>query len=347
MKAVALRGVGDMELVDVAEPEPGPGELKLRVRYCGVCGTDLHEFQSNAVTALFNRQNPNMGHEFSANVMGLGPGVERFGVGDLVVVNPGEPCGECRYCKSDRDNLCERIQGLGYQRPGAFAEYVCARASRAVKVAPDAPADQVALTEPLAVAMHALKQGGLQRDESVFIAGAGPIGALCVALARHLGAGRVIVSEPAASRRALAQGLGADEVIDPLTSPASLRALELTGGAGVDLAVECVGLATTLDDCVASTRRGGRTVVAGVFEQPTPILLLRTMVFEHHIVGAFAYRDEFPHAADLIASGKIDVSPVISRTVSLAEVPATFAELAADRDRYHKVLVSPDAGPGQ
>jgi (R,R)-butanediol dehydrogenase/meso-butanediol dehydrogenase/diacetyl reductase len=296
---------------------------------------------------MINRQSPIMGHEFSGEVVGVGAGVERFAVGDLATVNPGEPCGECLYCKSDRDNLCEKNLGLGYHRPGAFAEYVCAKASRAVKIAPDAPVDQVALTEPLAVAVHALNQGEHQPGETVFIAGAGPIGALTVAAARHLGAGRVIVSEPAARRRALAQHLGADEVIDPSASPAAPRVLELTGGVGVDLAVECVGIGAALDDCLAATKRGGRIVVAGVFEQPTPILLLRTMVFEHHIIGAFAYREEFRQAADLIASGEIDVSPVISRTVSLAEVPATFAEIAADRDRYHKVLVSPEAGPTQ
>jgi (R,R)-butanediol dehydrogenase/meso-butanediol dehydrogenase/diacetyl reductase len=312
MKAVALRGVRDMELIDMAEPQPGPGELKLRVRYCGICGSDLHEYESSVITLMINRQSPIMGHEFTGEVVAVGPGVEGFAVGDLAAVNPGNPCGECFYCKSDRDNLCEQNLGLGYHQPGAYAEYVCAKADRAVKLAPDAPMDQVALTEPLAVAVHALNQGRLQPGETVFIAGAGPIGALTVAAARHLGAGRV-----------------------------------LAGGIGVDLAVECVGIGAALDDCLAATKRGGRTVVAGVFEQPTPILLLRTMVFEHHIIGAFGYREEFPQAADLIASGEIDVSPVISRTVSLAEVPATFAEIAADRDRYHKVLVSPDAGTGR
>jgi len=262
MKAVALQGVGRLELTAVPEPEPGPGDLKLRVHYCGVCGSDLHEFRSNILTIAGNRQTPIMGHEFSASVVGLGPGAEGFAVGDLVVVNPGLPCGECRYCQSGRDNLCEVISGVGYQRPGGFAEYLCAPASRAIRMPPDAPADLLALTEPLAVALHALNQGTLQRGESVFIAGAGPIGALCVAAARHLGAGQVIVSEPAANRRALAQRLGADEVIDPSASSASVRVLELTGGAGVDLAVECVGEARPLDDCLASTSRGGRTVVA-------------------------------------------------------------------------------------
>ncbi len=125
-----------------------------------------------------------------------------------------------------------------------------------------------------------------------------------------------------------------------------MRVLELTDGAGVDLAVECVGIAGALDDCLACTRRAGRTVVAGVFEQPYPLLLLRTMLLEHQLVGAFAYREEFPQAAQLIASGEIDVAPVISRTVSLAELPATFAEIEEDRNRYHKVLVSPDVEAG-
>ncbi len=343
MKAVALRGVGQLELTDVPEPEPGPGDLKLRVRYCGVCGSDLHEFRSSVLTVVGNRQTPIMGHEFSAEVVGLAPGVEGFVVGDLVVVNPVQPCGECRSCESGRDNLCEAISLVGYQRPGAFAEYLCARASRAVKMPADAPADRLALTEPLAVALHAVNQGALQGGESVFIAGAGPIGALCVAAARHLGAGQVIVSEPVANRRALAQSLGADEVLDPSTAPASLRVLDLTGGGGVDLAIECVGAAKPLDDCLASIRRGGRAVIAGVFEQSHPIFLLRTMLFEHQLIGAFSYREEFAQAADLIARGVIDVAPLMSRTVSLAELPTAFAEIEADRDRYHKVLVSPDA----
>lgn len=341
MKAVALQGVGNLELVELPEPEPGPGELKLRVGYCGVCGSDLHEFRSNLITVLINRRNPIMGHEFSARVVGTGPGVEGFAVGDLIVVNPSEPCGECRYCKSDRDNLCEHVVGIGYHRQGAFAEFLCARADRAVRMSPDAPADLLALTEPLGVALHALNLGGLNRGESVFIAGAGPIGALCVVAARHLGAGRVIVSEPAAGRRALAQRLGADEVIDPSTAPVSERVLELTGG-GADLAVECVGIAASMDDCLASVKREGTTVVAGVFEEPYPMVLLRTMVFEHRIIGAFSYREEFAEAAHLIASGEIDVAPLVSRKVSLAELPAAFLDLEADRDRYHKVLVSPD-----
>jgi (R,R)-butanediol dehydrogenase/meso-butanediol dehydrogenase/diacetyl reductase len=342
MKAVALQGVGRLELVELPEPEPEPGEVKLRVRYCGVCGTDLHEFRSDSLTKGWGRQSPIMGHEFSATVVSLSPGVEGLAPGDLLTVNPGEPCGQCHPCQRGYDNLCQRIRGIGYQRPGAFADYLCARADRAVKLSPDARADLVALSEPLAVALHALNQGQLQRGESVFIAGAGPIGALCVAAARRMGAGRIIVSEPAANRRALAQRLGADEVIDPLASPAAAQVRASTAGTGVDLSVECVGIGPALDDCLAVIRRAGRCVLTGVFEEPYPVRLQRTTVLEHQLIGTFGYREEFAEAADLIASSAVDVAPLISRTVGLSELPAALAELDADPNRYHKLLVSPD-----
>ncbi|MGQ9573099.1 MAG: zinc-dependent alcohol dehydrogenase [Dehalococcoidia bacterium] len=342
MKAVALQGVGRLELVELPEPEPEPSEAKLRVRYCGVCGTDLHEFRSDALTKGWRRQSPILGHELSATVVALGASAKGLAVGDLVTVNPGEHCGECDACQRGYDNLCQRIRGIGYQRPGAFAEYLCARADRAVKLPPDTPADLAALTEPLAVALHAVNRGQLQRGETVFIAGAGPIGALCVAAARHAGAGRIIVSEPAANRRVLAQRLGADEVIDPSVQPAARQVRAATGGAGVDLAVECVGLGPALDDCLAVIRRGARCVLAGVFEEPYPVRLQRVTALEHQLIGIFGYREEFAEAAHIIASGAIDVSPLISRTVGLAELPAAFAELDADPNRYHKLLVSPD-----
>jgi len=343
MKAVALQGVGRMEFVDVPEPEPGPGDLKLRVRYCGVCGSDLHEYRSNLISMAANRQTPIMGHELSGTVVGLGPGVEGFAIGDLVTANPNEPCGECRFCRDGMDHLCSTALGVGYHRSGGYAEYVCTQARRTIKMPPDAPADRLALTEPLAVAEHALNRGQLQKGETVFIAGAGPIGALAVLSARHRGAGQIIVSEPAPNRRDLALRLGADHVIDPTATPPSLRVLQLTQG-GVDLSVECVGLNPPLDDCILSTRRGGRIVVAGLFETPYSLLPLRTMISEHTIIGAFAYTlAEFTDTAHLIASRTLDVSPVMSRTVGLPELPAVFAALDTDRNCYHKVLVSPDA----
>jgi (R,R)-butanediol dehydrogenase/meso-butanediol dehydrogenase/diacetyl reductase len=331
-----------MELRTVPEPEPGSGEVLVEVAFCGVCGSDLHEYVSKApslrASGVFQ---PVMGHEFTGVISALGTGVNGLSPGDPVVVHPGGPCGDCYYCRSGAANLCAEQIGTGYRKQGAYAERVIVRAEQALPL-PDASClEPAALTEPLGVAIHALSRGGLQAGETVFIAGGGPIGLLTLLAARYKRAGKIVVSEPAASRREVALRLGADHVVDP-AQVASVQVREITGGLGCDLAIECVGIAATMDDCLASTRRGGRIVVAGAFEQPYSVNLLSLLLQEHSIVGTFGYASEFEEARDLIVGGKIDVSPLISRVVSLEDVPSVFEELTSDRNRDQKVLVRPN-----
>jgi (R,R)-butanediol dehydrogenase/meso-butanediol dehydrogenase/diacetyl reductase len=351
-----------MEVRDVPQPEPGPGEVVLAVGYCGICGSDLHEYISPPGTPsprAIGMWQPIMGHEFSGVVASVGAGVDTLKEGQPVAVHPGAPCGQCTYCKSGNAQLCSAPSGTGYGQPGAYAEYVAVRASQAVPL-PDASwLDRAALSEPLGVALHALNRGALQAGESVFIAGGGPIGMLALLGARHMRAGTTILSEPAEARRELATSLGANHVLAPEQSDsatqvsermgpdlllaqgssAARRARELTDGLGVDIAVEAVGIAPAMDDCRAATRRGGRIVVAGAFDTPYRLDLLMTLLQEHSIIGSFGYKDELPIATGLIVSGKIDVAPVISRVVEIDDVPEAFAELTADRNSGEKVLV--------
>lgn len=342
MRAVALAGPGQMELRDLAEPSPGHGEALVRVAYCGICGSDLHEYASYApslrAAGVFQAV---MGHEFTGTVSAVGTGVYGLMEGDPVVVHPGGACGECYYCQSGIPNLCATQVGTGYRVQGAYAERLVVRADQALRLPDESWLEPAALTEPFGVALRALNRGGLQPGETVFIAGGGPIGLLAVLAAQRKGAARIIVSEPAHSRRELALRLGADDVIDPAQS-ASLQVRQLTGGLGCDLAVEAVGIGPTMDDCLAATRRGGRIVVAGAFEQPYSVNLLNLLVQEQSIVGTFGYAYEFQEARDLIVSGAVDVRPLISRTVTLDELPATFEALTADRNRDQKVLVKPN-----
>jgi len=333
-----------MGLIDAPEPEPLPGDLKLRVRYCGVCGTDLHEYEHGAGARLSGDLSPIMGHECTGEVVALGPGVGGFEVGESVVVNPGgQPCGRCEFCRAGQEERCTRTMGVGYHRSGAYAEYMCTRANRAIKLGAEAPLDEAAMSEPFAVARHGISQGDLQPSESVLITGAGPIGALSIIAARQAQADRIIASEPAPRRRELARTLGA-EVLDPAEGPVADRVGELTGGAGVDVAVECAGLAPAMDDCLGSVRRGGRVVVVSVFGEPYPINLLSLMVTERQVIGSYGTggSDRLAEAAALIASRKVDLGPLISVRISLAEVPATFAVMAADRSLHNKVLICPD-----
>ncbi len=287
MKAVAFAGRGCMEVREVPEPVPAPGEVVVAVSHCGICGSDLHEYL-RAAGAL----QPVMGHEFTGVITTIGAEVEALSIGDPVVVHPGGPCGSCYYCNKDQANLCADQLGTGYRRPGAYAEYVSVRADQATRL-PDASwLKRAALTEPLAVALHAVNRSGIQPGETVFIAGGGPIGLLTLLAGRRKNAGTIIVSEPAESRRQLALRLGADHSVDPAAS-ASLQTRQITQGMGCDLALECVGVVPAMDDCLAATRRGGRIVVAGAFEQPYPVNLLSLLVQEQSIAGTFGYASEF------------------------------------------------------
>ena len=341
MKTVAFASPGKMELREAPDPTPAAGEVVIDVSHCGICGSDLHEYASRGpsmrAAGLFQ---PVMGHEFTGIVAAVGSGVASHREGDAVVVHPGGSCGDCYYCNSGLSNLCADQQGTGYRRAGAYAEFCAVRADQALPLPDTSWLEKAALTEPFGVALRAINRGALQPGETVFIAGGGPIGQLSVIAAKRKGAATIVVSEVAESRRELALRLGAGHAIDPATS-ASLQMRELTKGLGADLSVEAVGIAPTMDDCIASTRRGGRIVVAGAFEQPYPVNLLALLIQEQSIAGTFGYAAEFTEARDLICSGAVDVSPLISRTVSLDQLTATFEEITQDRNKYQKVLVRP------
>ncbi len=344
MKTVAFVQPGVMELRDAPEPVPGAGEVVVAVSHSGICGSDLHEYAaagpSMRAASVFQ---PVMGHEFTGAIAALGEGVEGLREGDTVVVHPGATCGTCWHCTHGAANVCAQQLGTGYMLPGAYAERCLVRASQCLPVPGEEWLERAALTEPLAVAMRAVNRGEMKPGETVFIAGGGPIGLLSLIAARRKGAGTIIVSEPAESRRQLALQLGADHAIDT-AQPASLKVRELTSGMGADLSIEAVGIPPTMDDALAATRRAGRIVIAGSFDLPYTIGLLNLIVQEQSIVATFGYVDEFAEARDLICSGEVDVSPLISRTVALDDLPKTFEDMTRSRDDYQKVLVRPGSG---
>ncbi len=341
MKAVAFVKPGEMELRDAPEPEPAQGQAVVAVSYCGICGSDLHEYAAEGpsmrAAGVFQAV---LGHEFTGTIAALGEGADGLREGDTVVVHPGAPCGTCWHCTHGAGNVCGTQVGTGYMVPGAYAERCLVRASQCLPIPGEEWLERAALTEPFAVALRAVNRGQLKPGETVFIAGGGPIGLLSLIAARRAGAGTVIVSELSESRRQLALELGADHVVDA-AQPASLKVRELTGGMGADLSIEAVGIAPTMDDALAATRRAGRIVIAGSFDLPYTIGLLNLIVQEQSIIATFGYIDEFAEARDLICSGEVDVSPLISRTVSLDDLPATFEAMTRSRDDYQKVLVQP------
>jgi threonine dehydrogenase-like Zn-dependent dehydrogenase len=287
-----------------------------------------------------------MGHELTGVVMKVGAGVTGLREGDPIVVHPGDACGDCPYCHLGQTNLCIKpMGGTGYSRSGGYGEYVCITAGQAIPIPDRKFLKPAALSEPFGVALHAINRGGLQRGESVFITGAGPIGLLSLLAARHNGAGAIIVSEPSLARRELAKRLGAYAVIDPTAGELPKHVRE-HAAIGVDLAVECVGRPKPMDDCFTAIRRGGRIVVAGTFDFPHPVDLVSMLINEYSLIGSLGSVREIYEAAELICSGSVDVSPIISDVIALDQVPGVFAAVVEDRNRHNKVLVHPNANVG-
>jgi len=346
MKAAALTGSKAMAVVDLPDADPGPGEVKLRVAYCGICGSDLHEYEMPNPPRALGLMQPVMGHEFSGRVVAIGEGVSSVTVGQAIVANPGAGCGACVYCQRGRENLCRAgvmgSGGMGYTRPGAYAEYVTVPERSIVTLPDGADLRAAALTEPFAVARHALAQGGYRPEELLVVAGAGPIGLLTIIAARYAGGRRIVVSEPLAGRRAVAERVGASHVVEPKDLVATAQSL--SGGDGADISVDASGLPAGIASCTDATARGGRIVLAGVGEQPYALDILRTIINEYTYIGVLGYsRSEFAETAAIIASGKADVMPVISEVVGVDATPGAFAQLSDRRDALCKVLVSPDA----
>ncbi len=344
MKAAALKGSRSMEIIDLPDTDPGPGEVKLRVAYCGICGSDMHEYESANPPRALGFMQPVMGHEFSGRIVAVGEGVQELWVGQAAAGNPGAGCGACRYCSAGRENLCRAggNGGIGYTRPGAYAEFVTLPARSVVTLPEGTDLRQMALAEPFAVARHALSQGGYCPEELLVITGAGPIGLLTVVAARQMGGMRIVVSEPLVGRCAAAARAGATRVVAPADVINVAR--ELSDGEGAEISVDASGLPAGIADCQDATARGGRIVLAGVGEQPFPLGILRTIISEHRFIGVLGYtRAEFAESAQMIARKEVDVSPVISEVVPIEETPDAFARLSDGRNSMRKVLVSPDA----
>ena len=346
MKAAALKGSRVMEIVELPDANPGPGEVKLRVAYCGICGSDMHEYESENPPRALGLMQPVMGHEFSGTIVAIGEGVTGFSVGQAAVGNPGAGCGECAYCARGREELC-RVGfatggGMGYSRPGAYAEFVTLPMRSVVPLPDGADMKHAALTEPLAVARHALIQGQYRPNEPLVVVGAGPIGLLTVLAARQMGGETVVVSEPLEGRRDAATRAGATHVVEPKDLIGAIQ--PLTNGDGAPIAVDASGLPAGIADATNATARGGRIVLAGVGETPYPLDILRTIINEYTYIGVLGYtRAEFTETASMIARGDIDVAPVISEIVSVEATPDAFARLSDGRNGLCKILVSPDA----
>lgn len=324
MRAAKLIEPGRMVVTDVPKPVPGPGDLLVRVEACGICGSDRHMFRGEYPTAW----PVTLGHEFAGIVEASGHAVTGLAPGDRITGDPNIACGHCRYCRENRPNLCETLTAIGVQRDGGFAEYVLVPARQAVKLPASLNPLHGAFTEPVSCCLHAIDVARIPGGGSVLIIGGGVIGLLMVQLCLLAGAGTVVLSTRQAPRRDLALALGATHAIDP-TSGDSAFAAALPDGA--DVVIECAGVPETFEQSLRLARRGGTVVVFGVIAQgaKSSVLPFDLLTRELRIESAWLNPLTVPRAAELIASGALSLDRLITRTISLDEVPAAIGRAPA------------------
>lgn len=321
MKAMRLEAIGNLFVREVEKPAPGPDDLLVRVEACGVCGTDRHllhgEFPSAPPVTL--------GHEFCGIVEAMGADVKGFEIGVRITGDPNISCGRCPQCMAGRVNLCRNLRAIGIHRDGGFADYVIVPQKQAFQLPPGLKPTHGAFCEPLACCLHGIDMAEIKAGSSVAVLGGGVIGLLTVQLARLAGATTVILSTRQASRRKLAEEIGATHSVDPSSSDIIEEIAGDTGlvPGGVDVVIECAGVAETVQQTTRLARAGGTVVILGVMPQGARVELepFDILFRELRVLGSFINPFTHRRAADLVASGLIEIDKLISRQISLDEAP--------------------------
>ena len=345
MRAGIITGKGQLELVEMPDPSPRPGEVVVAIDRCGICGSEVHAYQEGWPYA------PGVcGHEWTGTVIEYGPDLDRAPaeVGRRVVGAQAPGCGSCPECRADLPQFCRvaasQYSGRNAPSSGGFAPYLTLAANRLVPVPDGVDAEQAALIEPASVALHAVRRSRLAVGDVVCVVGCGPIGLMAVQCARIAGAGTIIAVEPAEDRRTLAIELGADVAVAP--GP-DLRAAvnEHTGGLRADIAFDCAGIPQTLQQSVDMVRQGGSVCMVGVSGGEATIQPMRWMMKEVSVDTSILFTlDEMAIAAGLVADGRIATRELVGATIGLDELAATVDGLAERRIDTVKILVDPTGG---
>lgn len=315
MKSSVFLGNGKFEVRDVVLPEPGPGEVTVRVAACGVCGTDVHIYHGDKGSADVTPP-VILGHEIAGVVEKLGPGVTGLAVGEHVAVDPNIYCGRCRGCRSGKKHMCENLFAIGVNRDGGFAEACVVPQTQCIPLSPEVPLRYGAMAEPLACCLHGIDLAGIRPGQDVCVIGGGAIGLMLLQLAKLSGAAKVALSEPDGVKRETALRLGADGAIDPIHEDLNGRLEAIFGAPGADVVIECAGVLSATEQAFSAARRGATVVLFSVPrpEAKYPLSLEDVYKKELTIRGSFINPDTQARAVALINAGRIDLDPIITHS---------------------------------
>jgi 2-desacetyl-2-hydroxyethyl bacteriochlorophyllide A dehydrogenase len=349
MKAYRMHAISTSQLDDVEDPQMLSGDVMVAPEAAGVCGTDLHVLHEGVFIDFDNGLPVTMGHEVIGRVIdipktnsdlylpsdGLGP----IRVGDRVVAEPVLNCGRCAKCLRGFPNLCSKWSHLGFLRDGVWAEKVAIPTSRLTRIPEHVNSVHGVLAEPVACALHFLKRAEMAPGQHVVVIGGGPAGQLTMLCALAAGAASVVLSDPIEARRELAHSIGATGVIDPTTTDIHEFVLDITRGAGADVVIEIAGVPNAVTQAVTLPRKGGTLVLAGICgAKSTSIDTNRIVNDEITVRGAFATRWQMSAAVNLIASGSLDVSPIVSEVLDWTQAGKAMEMMYTRTDLCKVVL---------
>jgi (R,R)-butanediol dehydrogenase/meso-butanediol dehydrogenase/diacetyl reductase len=321
MKAAVLKKPGVLEVLSVPEPDPGPNEVKVKIAYCGICGTDPEIIEGRFIPPEWTPSTLKVpGHEASGVVVAVGKEVKRFRVGQRVACNFRSPCGACRYCRSGMENFCE----APIPTAGGFAEYCLYQESAVYPLPDDVSLETGAFLEPLSIAVHVVDIANLRTGDSVAILGGGPIGLLSLQLALRAGAVKTLLSEPVPEKRALAGKLGAGWTIDPLKIDLVDEGRKITGGFGFRSVIEASGRHQVAKQAVGLADKGGTVVWAAVYPSEARVEVPPFYMYQNELTirSVFLSPYCFPRALELLPA--IDVKSLITDVIPLADISHAF-----------------------
>ncbi len=343
MNALLLTQYMHLEMVEMPVPAIGADDVLVRVRACGICGSDVHGLDGKT-----GRRIPPlvMGHEAAGEVVETGANVSDLRPGDRVTFDSTVYCGRCFHCTRGEVNLCDNREVLGvspgpYRRHGAFAEYISVPRRIMYRLPDSLSYEQAALIEAVSVAVHAVNLTPVRLGDSAVVVGSGMIGLLAMQAAKHAGCTRVIAVDPDEGRLKLAIGAGATDAINPKSTDAAAAIRELTEGRGADVAIECVGATDPIRTAIAGVRKGGAVTLVGNVAPDIDLPLQSVVTRQIRLQGSCASNGEYPACIDMMARGAIRVDELISAVAPLDEGPSWFDRLYRHEPNLMKVILRP------
>jgi len=345
MKALLLTEYKQLEVTDVPEPEFGDDDVLVRVRACGICGSDIHGYDGSS-----GRRIPPlvMGHEASGVVAKVGKNVRNFQEGDRVTFDSTVYCGKCYFCRRGEINLCDNRNVLGvscgdYRRHGAFAEFVTVPQHIVYKLPDNLPFEQAALIESVSIAFHAVRRTPVELGATAVVVGSGMIGLLCIQSLRAAGCGKIIAVDIDDYKLERAKEFGADEGLNPKNVDIAAEVAARTNGRGADIAMEVVGATASLNTAISAVRKGGSVTLVGNLAPKVEMPMQAVVTREITLIGCCSSQGEYPACIEMMSRGIINVQPLISVLAPLEDGPSWFDRLYNHEPGVMKVVLQPTA----